>query len=279
MAQHSDGFEMSVVRAAIVAGAVLVAFVAEADQRPHPTLIDPTTTACRVCHTTVEATHADGLRARACLDCHAFSASLNRTFLTTDAAPQAAAPASAQVDNGRVEAEVPAVAAPAAGAAGDPSPGRPPDEPSPVDPEAPLPHAPNAVTSAAPSQTEAVVQATPVADAIGNRSSQLYSDGLRAFRQSDFDDAFETWRLMLAGNPDAVVLQVEVDTYLESARSTLARFDDHGLYVVKKDGLHYVLAGVFGSEDEAFEGLRRLPSDLRSAGAFPIEARAILTAD
>ena len=89
-------------------------------------------------------------------------------------------------------------------------------------------------------------------------TGHLYAEGMAAFNRADFDDAFHAWRLMLNDKPDHFVLQVEMDTYLVSAQSTVARYGDHSLYVVKKDDLYWVFSGLFATRAKAIEALRLL---------------------
>ena len=246
---------------AIVGIAVVGAAVTSGNERPHPTLVDPATTRCTVCHTTVATTHVDeAMRGRPCLDCHTFNETRDGTSLTAQAAGanvvRSAAPVSAP-DRAQTSTP-PDTTAVSAGAVG----GAPSEAPADAPPRAGSP------TSAA----TAPIAAGPA----GDRTQQLYVDGLQAFNRGRFDEAFDTWRVMLVGNPDAWVLQVEIDSLVTSAQSTLARYGDHGLYVVKRGDLHYVLSGVFASENAAGAALRDLPQPLRSGGAFPIRAREIL---
>jgi len=251
---------------AIVGIAVVGAAVASGNERPHPTLVDPATTRCTVCHTTVATTHVDeATRGRPCLDCHAFNETHDGTSLTAQAAGanvvRSVAPEPAP-DRAQTSTP-PDNTAVAAGAVG----GAPSEAPAEAPPMAGSPTA-GSPTSAA----TAPIAAGPASD----RTQQLYVDGLQAFNRGRFDEAFDTWRVMLVGNPDAWVLQVEIDSLITSAQSTLARYGDHGPYVVPKGDLHYVLSGVFASENAAGAALRDLPQPLRSGGAFPIRAREIL---
>jgi hypothetical protein len=239
-----------------------------ADEHPHPTLVDAATTRCTVCHTTVATTHVgEEMRGRPCLDCHAFNDTRDGTSLTTEAAgatvlrsaDASSGPEGDRTSSPRVATTVDAGTASRAGTR--PATAAPPE---------------SSPSAAAPPAPESAEVAPTVVDPTVDRTRQLYVDGLHAFNGGRFDDAFETWRVMLAGNPGSWVLQVEIDSLITSAQSTLARFGDHGLYVVKKDGLHYVLSGVHGSKQDAVNALRVLPQALRSGGAFPIEAREIL---
>lgn len=238
-----------------------------AEERPHPTLIDAATTTCTVCHTTVATTHVgEEMRGRPCLDCHAFNETRDGTSLTAQAAGanvvRSAAPVSAPDRAHR--STPPDATAVAAGAVGGAASEAPPDAP-------PMTESP---TAGSPTSTAtAPIAAGPTTD----RTQQLYLDGRGAFNRGRFDEAFETWRVMLGGNPDAWVLQVEIDSLITSAQSTLARYGEHALYVVKRGDLHYVRSGVFASENDAAAALRDLPQPLRAGGAFPIRAREILT--
>ncbi len=107
-------------------------------------------------------------------------------------------------------------------------------------------------------------------------TGHLFAEGMAAFNRADFDSAFDTWWLMLNERPDHFVLQVEMDTYLVSAQSTIARYGDHSLYVVKKDDRYWVLSGLFATRAKATEALRLLPKPLRQGGAFPIAVRQIV---
>jgi hypothetical protein len=107
-------------------------------------------------------------------------------------------------------------------------------------------------------------------------TGHLYGEGMAAFNRADFDSAFHTWWLMLTDKPDHFVLQVEMDTYLVSAQSTVARYGDHSLYVVKKDDLYWVFSGLFETRAKAIEALRSLPEPLRQGGAFPVAVRQIV---
>lgn len=237
---------------------------ARSQDRPHPTLVDAATTRCTVCHSAVAATHVgEEIRGRPCLDCHAFNATRDGTSLTAQAAGATVVRPADAVTGPQVDHTSPRPdTTPVVESAG-------------TQPTSAVPPAsgPSGSATSAPAAA-AVAPFTP--GAAGDRTRQLYLDGLHAFNRGRFEEAFETWRVMLAGNSGSWVLQVEIDSLLTSVQSTLARYGDHGLYVVKKGDLHYVLSGVYGSSGDAVNALRDLPEALRSGGAFPIEIREIL---
>ena len=107
-------------------------------------------------------------------------------------------------------------------------------------------------------------------------AGRLYAEGKVAFSKGEFDTAFQTWRSMLADKLDHFVVQVEVDTYLETAQSTMAEYGNHSLYVLKKDELYWVFSGFYPTMAQAAEALQSLPEPLRRGGAFPVSVRQIL---
>ena len=99
---------------------------------------------------------------------------------------------------------------------------------------------------------------------------------MREFNRGDFDSAFQTWSSMLADNPDHFTLQVEVDTYFITVQSTIARYGNHSLYVLKNDNLYFVYSGIFATLAEANDALSLLPEPLQRGGAFPVAVRTIV---
>lgn len=99
---------------------------------------------------------------------------------------------------------------------------------------------------------------------------------MREFNRGDFDSAYDAWSLMLADNPGHFTLQVEVDSYFISVQSTVARYGDHSLYVLKMDDLYFVFSGLFATLTEANTALKLLPEPLRRGGAFPVAVRQIV---
>ena len=259
----------------LVAGMVVVSASAiSGEELSHPSLVDPAITKCTVCHTSLGATHFGGVSGQDCLSCHTFVMKSKKTFLIVEDSQQSRdrddmqAPVETGVgDIKQGENDTPAP--PKTDAARS--------DPPPVDMVAevavvrPTPSAPT-LPPTGPSEMQDPAIVSGDADDTGH----LYAEGMAAFNRADFDSAFHAWRLMLNDKPDHFVLQVEMDTYLVSAQSTVARFGDYSLYVVKKDDLYWVFSGLFSTRAKAIEALRLLPEPLRQGGAFPVAVRQIV---
>jgi len=259
----------------LVVGMAIVSVTAlSGEERAHPSLVDPVITKCTVCHKDVGGTHPVSASQQACLNCHRFEKRAKKTILIVEDAPRARDADDVQraVETSGGESEREGQDSPVApdrtAPRSDPTPAAPIDEIAPVRPR-PVPVARSETSP--PERKETVVESGG-ADSAG----RLYAEGMAAFNRGDFNLAFQTWRLMFADKPDHYVVQVEVDTYLESAQSTVATYGGHSLYVLKKDDLYWVFSGFFATQAEAIEALRLLPEPLRQGGAFPIEVRQIL---
>jgi hypothetical protein len=253
---------------------VLAASALWSDDRPHPSLVDPTITKCTVCHNTIGAVHFGRAAGQDCLSCHTLEQRAGKTVLIVDDGRQSTGTEKGQAAVGTGD-EVFDRAATDTSVGQNTSAAQPdPPEMETVAEAAPalpaLSATPPQVTDRpAGQQPEFVVGTAEVRD-------DLYADGLAAFNRADFDRAFSAWRLMLTEKPDHFVVQIEVDTYLESAQSTVARYRDNELFVVKKDDLYWVFSGLFATRAQAAEALRRLPEALRRGGAFTIAVRQII---
>ena len=235
------------------------------EELSHPSLIDPAITKCAVCHPTDVSTHPEIAEAQRCLECHTLIEKSGRTFVVVDSNRQVQrvdqpSPATESVSGG-IRQEGGHGGVPLNSTAGG-------DQPFP------------AVVAAAP--TASLAEQTPPSKGSSSagggsaRSGGSIESGMREFNRGDFDSAFRAWSLMLASYPDHFTLQVEVDTYLISAQSTIARYGDHSLYMLRKDDLYFVFSGLFGTITEAEEALKSLPEPLRRGGAFPIAVRQIV---
>lgn len=255
---------MSVISAPAISG----------EERAHPSLVDPTVTKCTVCHKDVGVTHSVSASQQACLSCHTFDKRAKKTFLIVEDVPRERDTDDVQravetsVARSEREGEDSPVAPDTTATRSDQPSAETIDEIAPVRPS-PAPVARS--ETSLPERRETVVESGG-ADSAG----RLYAEGMAAFNREDFDGAFHTWRLMLADKPDHYVVQVEVDTYLQTARSTVAEYQDHALYVLKKDDIYWVVSGVFATRAQATEALRSLPEPLRRGGAFPISIRHLL---
>lgn len=264
-----------------VAGVVLVvgmSFISDravsGEERSHPSLVDPAITKCAVCHRDVSSTHSASASGQACLSCHTFETRAEKTFLVVEERPpsQDAGEEQIEVDTsvGSVERGQEDIPVPL-GVAGTESESPPVETIYEIAPVRPSP-ATAALSETSPSEEQGPAIVSGDEDPTG----RLYAEGMAAFNRGDFDRAFQTWRSMLADKTDYHVVQIEVDTYLESAQLTVATYGDHSLYVLKKDDLYWVFSGVFATRARAFEALRLLPEPLRQGGAFPIAVRQIL---
>ena len=234
------------------------------EERPHPSLVDPAITKCTVCHTAVASTHPGIAASQGCLSCHTLIEKSGKTFLIVEANRQPLAvdepvARSGSANEGLRQEGVEDVAPPKATAAGSQQ------------------HPTVDAAAVAAGVAEQPPSSIDSASAGGGaaRSSDTYEIGRREFNRGDFDSAFGTWSMMLANNPDLFTLQVEVDSYFISAQSTMARYGDHSLYVLKKDDLYFVFSGLFSTFTEANEALKLLPEPLRRGGAFPVAVRQI----
>jgi len=246
----------------LVAGVIVISASALAgEERPHPSLVDPAITKCTVCHTNLSAVHAGGASSENCLSCHTMVKKSKKTYLI--------------VDDGQPELTDEALPPVSRGGESEPGEDQTPRSPTAAgQPDPPAVETIAVVAAAQPTdQSENLNLVTGSGDAAD--TGRLYSEGMAAFNRGDFDDAFHAWRLMFTGSPDLYALQIEVDTLFVSAQSTLARYRDHSLYIVKKDDLYWVFSGLFTSEAKAAEALKLLPEALRQGGAFPIEVRQI----
>jgi hypothetical protein len=272
MAQHLTSLLRGIV---LVSGVIVVsAPVLSGKELSHPPLVDPAITKCTVCHTTVGATHPEGVLGQNCLSCHTLVKRSKKTFLIVEDSRQSTDMVAMQVpvETGVGETERRESAAPVPpntrSARSDPPPVETVAKVAVVRPTASAPPLPP--TGSPERQEPAIVSG----DADDTR--HLYAEGMAAFNRANFDSAFHSWWLMLNERPDHFVLQVEMDTYLVSAQSTLARYGEHSLYVVKKDDRYWVLSGLFATRAKAIEALRLLPEPLRQGGAFPIAVRQIM---
>lgn len=259
----------------LVAGMIVVsAPVIFGEELSHPSLVDPAITKCTVCHKSLSATHSGGVSGQDCLSCHTFVMKSKKTFLIVEDSQHSRdsedmpAPVGTGV-GGIKQGENNTLAPPKTGAARS--------DPPPVETVAevavvrPAPSVPVLPPTGSPER-----QDPEVVSGDEDRTGNLYAEGMAAFNRADFDSAFHTWWLMLTDKPDHFVLQVEMDTYLVSAQSTVARYGDHSLYVVKKDDLYWVFSGLFETRAKAIEALRSLPEPLRQGGAFPVAVRQIV---
>ena len=259
----------------LVAGMVVVSTSAiSGEELSHPSLVDPAITKCTVCHTSLGATHFGGASGQGCLSCHTFVMKSKKTFLIVEDSQQLrdmdAMQAPVETGVGSIKKGENNTLTPLkTGAA--------PSDPPPVEMVAevavvrPTPSAPT-LPPTGPSEMQDPAIVSGDADDTGH----LYAEGMAAFNRADFDSAFHTWWLMLNERPDHFVLQVEMDSYLVSAQSTIARYGDHSLYVVKKDDRYWVLSGLFATREKAIEALKLLPGPLRKGGAFPIAVQQIV---
>ena len=253
----------------IISGATL-----HGEDRPHPTLVDPAITKCTVCHTDVGATHAGEASSQDCLSCHTFAKKSNKTVLIVD---ESRRPTAADEIPAPVEKSVEGFAR-TEDTSTDPSIAE--SSRSELPPTKTVTEvvvtgrtstAPDIPVAAAPDRQDPVIASDD-----SDHTTVLYQEGLAAFDRADFDRAFLIWQTMLANKPDQYIVQVEVDTYLETARSTVSKYRDHALYIVKKDGLYWVFTGVFETRAKAHEQIGLLPEPLRAGGAFPIAVRRIV---
>ena len=242
------------------------------EELSHPSLVDPAITKCAVCHASVEMTHPEGASNQDCLGCHTLVKRSKKTIVIVDdrrlASTSGRPPAEALTAGSGVTESEPTAGQAAGNTPSDPPQTGPADEGTvdgPAQPSA-APTEPNRPASVAP----------PPAGGGADDVQRLYKEGLAAFIGGDHDRAFQTWAMMMLARPDHYALQVEVDTYLESAQSTVADYTDSRLYVVVKDGLHWVFSGLFATHEEAAEALKSLPEPLRRGGAFPIAVREII---
>ncbi len=257
----------------VLGGAVLVVctvFVPAAilfgEERSHPSLVDPAITKCTVCHTSVASTHPGIAASQGCLSCHTLIEKSGKTLLIVEANSLPPGVDEPMARNGSANG-----AFKQEGGEG----GAPPEET--VRPSQPSP--PPADTAAAAASVVEHQPSSTVRTSEGGgtvRSGGSYDDGMQEFNRGDFDSAFQTWSSMLADNRDHFTLQVEVNTYFITVQSTIARYGDHSLYVLKKADLYVVFSGLFSTLAEAKEALKLLPEPLQRGGAFPVAARQIV---
>ena len=258
----------------VVGSLVLSASFLPGVERPHPALVDPAETKCMVCHKDVMATHSVSASGQDCLTCHNFVKKAKKTYLIEEYSPMAPA----------TENSPPVVAAASGGT--DRSQDAPPDSPEggtaashplPVATaaeEAPVQPTPSVPVAPSPEPAERHETANTGNDL--DEVSRQHAEGLAAFNNAEFDRAFHLWSAMLADEVDHWILQVEVDTHISTAQSTVARYGDQKLYVVKKDDLYWVFSGLFATRTEAIEALKLFPGSLRQGGAFPIKVRQLM---
>ena len=272
MAQHRSSLLRGIV---LVAGMIVVsASVLSGKELSHPSLVDPAITKCTVCHTNVGETHPEGTLGQGCLSCHTLVMRSKKTFLIVEDNQQSTDMVAMQVpvetgvgETERRESDTPV----------PPNTRSARPEPPPVETIAEVAVARPAASAPPPPPAGSPERQDPaIVSGDADDTGHLYAEGMAAFNRADFDSAFHTWWLMLNERPDHFVLQVEMDTYLVSAQSTIARYGDHSLYVVKKDDRYWVLSGLFATRAEAIEALRLLPKSLRQGGAFPIMVRQIV---
>lgn len=260
----------------LVVGVILIpALTISAEERSHPSLVDPAITKCTVCHTSLGATHSGGASSEGCLSCHTFVKRSKKTYLVVEEDRQLAG-----MDDLQETVKT-----------GDEGIKRPDNEiADPPDTGAARSEAPSVETVAViagektttpgtglPSTSPSAGQESLIVSDDSASTWKLYTEGMVAFDGGDFNRAFGTWWSMLSSRPDDWAVQVELDTYLASAQSTLASYREHSLYVIKKDGFHWVLSGLFATRAQAIEALRTLPEPLRQGGAFPIAIREIMS--
>jgi hypothetical protein len=260
----------------LVAGMIVVsASVLSGEELSHPSLVDPAITKCTVCHTSLGATHFGGVSGQDCLSCHTFVMKSKKTFLIVEDSQRLRdrddMQAPVEMGGGDIKQGENDTLAPQKtdAARSDPPPEELVVEVAVV---RPTPSAPTLPPTGPPEMQDPAIVSSDADD-----TGHLYAEGMAAFNRADFESAFHAWRLMLNDKPDHFVLQVEMDTYLVSAQSTVARFGDHSLYVVKKDDLYWVFSGLFATRAKAIEALRLLPEPLRQGGAFPIAVRQIIS--
>ena len=258
----------------VVGMAIVSATAVSGEERSHPSLVDPAITKCTVCHKDVGSTHSASASGQACLSCHTFETRAKKTFLIVEGTPR-----SQQTDDALIavatgvggvepDEEDSLISSDSATTRSDPPP------PAAIDQIAPVRPSPTAV---AVSETSSPEREDPVVVSGSEDSAgRLYAEGTVAFSKGEFDTAFQTWRSMLADKLDHYVVQVEVDTYLETAQSTMAAYGKHSLYVLKKDELYMVFSGFYPTMAQAATALKSLPEPLRRGGAFPVSVRQIL---
>ena len=272
MAQHRSSLLRGIV---LVAGMIVVsAPVLSGKELSHPSLVDPAITKCTVCHTNVGATHPEGVLGQDCLSCHTLVKRSKKTFLIVEDGQQPTGTVAMQVpvetgvgETERRESDT--LVAPDTRSARSESP--PVETVATVTVARPATSAPPLPPTGSPERQDPALVSGDADD-----TGHLFAEGMAAFNRADFDSAFDTWWLMLNERPDHFVLQVEMDTYLVSAQSTIARYGDHSLYVVKKDDRYWVLSGLFATRAKAIEALKLLPRPLRQGGAFPIAVSQIV---
>lgn len=254
----------------VVGTGIVAATAVSGEERPHPSLVDPGDTKCAVCHKDVASTHSASASQQACLSCHSLEKRGKKTILIVPDTPRSSDPVEVPAAEENVVGDPedsPAVAATTV-TRSDAQPVEPVDEIQPVRPEPAV----VAVSEAGSPEN----RASPVSEGGAASAGHLYAEGMAAFTASDFDRAFQIWRSMLADKLDHYVVQVEVDTYLQTAQSTVAAYGDNSLYVLKKDDLYWVFSGFFATRAQAADALKSLPEALRRGGAFPISVRQIL---
>lgn len=235
------------------------------EERSHPSLVDPSITKCTVCHSEVAQTHSEISASQGCLSCHTIIEKSGKTLLIVEGdhlPPRVHEPTATNASADRwLEQE-----------------GRGGVEPPKAPAEGSQPQPAANDLAAAGGVAEVPLSSSGSASAEGGtvHSGSPYEAGMREFNRGDFDSASAAWSLMLAENLDHFTLQVEVDTYFITVQSTIARYGDHSLYVLKKDNLYFVFSGLFATHAEANDALKMLPEPLQRGGAFPVAVRHIM---
>ena len=249
----------------VVCAGLLPAASVLGEERSHPSLVDPTITKCTVCHTEVAETHSGIAASQGCLSCHTLIEKSGKTILIVEANRQLLGVDETSTRTGSsnegFKPEGAEGVAPPKATAGGPQ---------------PTPAVDVAAAAVSAAQQSSSLNAKASAGGGAARSSDTYEIGRREFNRGDFDSAIGAWSMMIADNPDLFTLQVEVDSYFISVQSTIARYGDHSLFVLKKDDLFVVFSGLFATLTEANEALKLLPEPLRRGGAFPIAVRQIV---
>lgn len=247
----------------------------QSEERPHVSLIDPTRTECTVCHEPLsEAAHLT-VSAGGCLDCHMFVKKADMTFVEIER------------DRGPEERPVVGRQADAAVEVTDPTRRGTGNPPPPVESRpAPSGVAGSLPTNGRPMSGESSSSTTQRGASGGERpqhssqspgpSRDLYATGMEAFRNGQFESAFASWQAMIELHSDEYTIQVEIDRHLASVRDVFAQYGQWRLFVVVKDELYWVFAGLFASQAQAETALGVLPEPLRKGGAFPVAVEALV---
>jgi len=259
----------------LAGGILLLAWPLTSAERPHVSLVDPATTDCVVCHESLsKAIHAE-VAATQCIDCHGFSRIAEATKVFVDRAslpdeppvPVRRSPAAANRELGTER----------------PTSGNPTDRTTDRMISAEPTASQEGIDSrdAVPSSSRGSKQsALNLSDSAGGspipaRSRERYAAALAAFRNGDFEAAVTSWREMLTDAVDFYTIQVEVDRQLDSVNRLFAEHRNQPLYVVIRQDLYWVCAGLFFSQADAERAIHELPDELRYGGAFPTPVKAL----